>query len=116
MVKTSPDVEPEAPACAVGGSRTTRDALAAPLRLGSIRARGARCRLAGTGPAGPLPHSPGASGSRVAEPQHDVEDRTRGRGRSAWPARFPRTRRAPTARSIRARSTTGRLLIEGGQS
>src|SRR5213594_3412223 len=105
MVKTSPDVEPEAPACAVGGSRTTRDALAAPLRLGSIRARGAdaawRERVRP-----PLPHTPGASGSRVAEPQHDVEDRTRGRGRprsaTTWPPRFrvrgERRRRARSGR------------------
>src|SRR5213593_3449133 len=45
MVKTSPDVEPEAPACAVGGSRTTRDALAAPLRPRSATAWPARFRV-----------------------------------------------------------------------
>src|SRR3989442_15160296 len=48
---------------ATGGERTTRPAFACPSRLGSIRARGARPRLPGTGPFAPpraLTHGPRA--------------------------------------------------------
>jgi len=38
---------------AVGGETTTRHACAAPVRLGSIQARGVRRRVAGTGPFAP---------------------------------------------------------------
>src|SRR6266446_2639017 len=42
---------------AVGVERTTRHAFAAPRGLGSIRARGVRRRVTGTGPFRPLPRA-----------------------------------------------------------
>ncbi len=47
---------------AVGGAGTTRQALAARLRLGSIRAHRVRIGRGGNGSRRPLPHPPAASG------------------------------------------------------
>jgi len=53
--KTRLRANPEAPGAgaALGVGRTTRHALTAPRRLGSIRARSVRRRVAGTGPGDP---------------------------------------------------------------